>query len=92
MNDNVTPINKPKEISVLRNLAKCMSCKHEWQAEAPLGTVWLDCPACTLNCGRFIGTVSYEGDHWHCNCGNNLFYITPTKTYCPCCGVICGFK
>lgn len=28
--------------------AHCLGCKHEWQAVAPLGTMWLECPKCNL--------------------------------------------
>ena len=26
--------------------ARCLACKHEWVAVAPIGTIWLECPAC----------------------------------------------
>lgn len=26
----------------------CVGCQHEWEAVAPIGTMWLDCPACHL--------------------------------------------
>jgi hypothetical protein len=27
---------------------KCVGCGHEWDAVAPLGTLQLECPSCTL--------------------------------------------
>lgn len=67
--------------------ARCLACKHEWEAVAPLGTIWLDCPECTLERGRFIGPCERDGSFWRCNCGNHLFEITPEGVYCPNCGV-----
>jgi Zn finger protein HypA/HybF involved in hydrogenase expression len=28
--------------------ARCLACKHEWAAVSLVGTVWLECPACSL--------------------------------------------
>lgn len=66
--------------------ARCLACRHEWQAVAPVGTVWLDCPACSLERGRFLGPAQRDGAHWHCGCGNDIFYVTPDGFYCPNCG------
>lgn len=66
--------------------ARCLDCRHEWQAVAPAGTLWLDCPACTLTRGRFVGQHEWSGPHWHCNCGNDLFYVREDDFYCPNCG------
>ena len=67
--------------------AMCLSCQHEWTAVAPLGVLWLECPACSLMRGRFIANVERDDAHWECNCGNRLFYITPRGAYCPNCGL-----
>ena len=66
--------------------AKCLACRHGWVAVAPTGTIWLECPSCTLERGRFVAQVQRDGPHWHCNCGNDLFQITEECTYCPNCG------
>lgn len=71
----------------LSGKALCLACRHEWAAVAPVGTVWLECPSCTLSRGRFVNAVEREGAHWHCACGNDLFYATPDGFYCPNCGV-----
>ncbi len=77
---------KQQEEPHLSGRALCLSCRHEWVAVAPIGAVWLECPSCHLERGRFIAQVCRDGDHWHCNCGNNLFYVTADGFYCPNCG------
>jgi Zn finger protein HypA/HybF involved in hydrogenase expression len=66
--------------------ARCLGCRYEWAAVAPGGTVWLDCPACTLTRGRFVAQHEHDGNHWHCFCGNELFYVMSSRVYCPNCG------
>lgn len=70
----------------LCGMARCLACKHEWVAVEPSGTVWLDCPECSLERGRYIGPVQLGGEHWHCHCGNDLFQATKDGMYCPNCG------
>jgi Zn finger protein HypA/HybF involved in hydrogenase expression len=67
--------------------ARCLDCKHEWEAVALVGTEWLECPGCHSKKGRFI--YHFEPEHfvkWTCNCGNDLFYATPYGYFCPNCG------
>ena len=67
--------------------AKCLDCKHEWEAVAPTATEYLECPNCLLMLGRFKFTYLYTDQyHWTCKCGNDLFHITKTGVYCPNCG------
>ena len=66
--------------------AKCLACSHEWAAVAPVGVMVLQCPACSLERGRFTGNVIRAEKHWTCHCGNDLFHICPEGTYCPACG------
>lgn len=66
--------------------ARCLDCKHEWEAIAPVGVIWMECPACSLVRGRFIGQHERQGSEWICHCGNDLFHITPQGPYCPNCG------
>lgn len=75
----------------LSGRALCLSCKHEWEAVAPAGTKELECPNCHTEHGRFMYPIVREELHWNCNCGNDLFHITPTYCYCPVCGVTCQF-
>jgi Zn finger protein HypA/HybF involved in hydrogenase expression len=71
----------------LSGKARCLDCKHEWEAVAPLGATWLQCPGCSLFRGRFIGEILRDKLlHYTCNCGNDLFYVTLDGTYCPNCG------
>lgn len=66
--------------------ARCMSCKHEWIAVSPIGTTWLECPECHAEKGRYQYPVERDGFEWKCNCGNDLFRVTPDGYYCPNCG------
>jgi Zn finger protein HypA/HybF involved in hydrogenase expression len=67
--------------------ATCLACSHEWTAVAPIGTLWLECPECTLERGRLIAQCQRDEPHWHCDCGNELFYVTADGYYCPNCGL-----
>lgn len=67
--------------------ARCLTCGHTWVAIAPSGTVWLECPECKTEKGRFCGPVEESGEHWTCNCGCDLFHISRKGIYCPNCGV-----
>lgn len=82
--DNVIGINSKKPHR--EGLTKCLSCKHEWVAVAPVGTKWLDCPACSKQFGHAVGLVAREGLHWQCKCGCQLFCINTTGPYCIECG------
>lgn len=68
--------------------AVCISCKHEWAAVAPVGTTELECPQCARHMGRFKfkWAVPSTTSVWNCNCGNDLFYMTPEGHLCPNCG------
>ena len=67
--------------------AKCLACKHEWEAVAPLGQVHLECPACSTHLGVWRHPFVREEEHWRCRCGNELFSITRNCIYCPACGL-----
>jgi hypothetical protein len=78
---------KEKREPHLSGKARCIACNHEWVATAPVGTIWMECPKCTLERGRYVAQVQRDDLHWHCKCGNDLFYSTPDGIYCPNCGV-----
>lgn len=68
--------------------AFCIQCGHTWHAVAPVGTVDLECPSCRTMKGKWRfefqptpGTLVRE-----CNCGNQLFYLTPAGHLCANCG------
>ena len=74
--------------------AKCIQCKHEWVGVAPQGTIWLECPSCTLQKGAFI--YACEPDNmksiFTCNCGNEIFLIADNGTICTLCGTWQSFQ
>lgn len=84
MNGKVVSLDKHRPR--LEGVAKCLACQHEWEAMVPIGSVWLICPKCKLERGRFIyHMMREEYQHWSCTCGNDLFYITRDGEYCPNC-------
>jgi hypothetical protein len=68
--------------------AKCMGCKHEWQAVAPLECIeFFECPSCSAMKGFFVRPVSrFQYPILTCNCGNDLMHVTQSGTYCVNCG------
>jgi hypothetical protein len=72
-----------------RGDAFCIGCGHTWQAVAPTGTTAFECPACGTHKGKWkfefyppVGSSVRQ-----CNCGNQLFYLTPDGHLCANCGV-----
>ncbi len=69
--------------------AFCMQCDHLWTAIAPTGTVELECPNCLTMKGLYRWPHAF-GDLSQlvrrCDCGNQLFYLTPEGHLCPNCG------
>ncbi len=58
-------------------MARCLDCRHEWRAVAPVGTAQLDCPACHGHrafwkhpYGPVEGDKSFACSH----CGAEHFY------------------
>lgn len=68
---------------------RCFGCRHEWTAEADVGVTEFECPTCATMKGRRMGVVlPKDGELWVCNCGNELFFITPIGgPLCANCGV-----
>lgn len=60
--------------------AICAACKHTWEAVAPTGVIFLECPECSTLKGQFR-CVSEPDDAlvWNCNCGSTLFQRFKTK-------------
>jgi Zn finger protein HypA/HybF involved in hydrogenase expression len=67
--------------------ARCLECRHEWIAVAPIGTTVLECPACHADKGARLAMIEHDGPHWTCVCGNALFFVMPERIYCPNCGL-----
>ena len=70
--------------------AVCMHCQHEWVAVAPTGMTWLDCPECGTQKGGFKFPFGVPvGDRLLvCDCGNDIFFVTPVGCLCPNCGCL----
>lgn len=79
-------IELPRE--QMRGPARCLECRHEWEAVAPVGTYSLECPKCHTWKGVLSGFVTVPNDCevWVCGCDSDLFYITPDYTQCARCG------
>ena len=86
MSANVIEIGDYQNAPAMSGETRCLACGHEWVAVAPVGTVFLECPSCSLVKGMLKYPCEREGEHWECNCGNSLFHITPDGVYCPNCG------
>lgn len=75
---------KPSQ-ATLEGEARCLTCHHRWEATAPIGTFWLECPACQSMKGSFRWPVMpKDGEtRWVCNCGSDVFFIK--EQYVPVC-------
>jgi hypothetical protein len=69
--------------------AFCFQCKHEWIAVSATGVIQLECPSCHTLKGlyKFPFNISEGQLARVCNCGNDLFYLTPEGHLCPNCGL-----
>jgi hypothetical protein len=69
--------------------AFCIGCDHTWQAVAPTGTTELECPSCRTMKGKWKFEFMPPSDQMvrQCNCGNQLFYLTPDGHLCANCGI-----
>jgi hypothetical protein len=84
MSDNVVQLGDYRPH--VTGMARCLACKHEWAAVAPIGTVELECPECSTFKGLFKGTSSTEFPQFQCNCGEMTFYVDWYGPYCCHCG------
>lgn len=66
--------------------ARCLNCQHTWEAQAPIGTTQLECPACRSHQGVFEGLAKTEFRQWQCNCGEFTFFLDEHSPYCAHCG------
>lgn len=62
--------------------AMCLCCRHKWRAVAPVGTTEFECPSCGTHKGVFETTVVVGKMVFECNCGCDLFRISPDGPYC----------
>lgn len=66
--------------------ARCLNCKHEWEAVAPIGVCDMECPSCGTHQGVFKGVSNTEFAQLQCNCGEFTFFIDEHSAYCAHCG------
>ena len=67
----------------LTGAARCVACRHEWVAVAPVGTHTLECPACASTKGYFVNEVMRGNDRFVCHCECDVFRISPAVgPYC----------
>lgn len=68
--------------------ARCIECRHEWVAVAPVGTYELQCPQCESIKGMYIGPVDEDEnvDRWQCHCGCDVFKMLRDAIMCYRCG------
>ena len=85
---------KQKRTPHFQGRAKCLDCKHEWQAVWPkeAGIIDLECPSCGMVKGLPVGTVRPQDDAkifvcLRCDTGCVHFHITSEwKAFCCYCG------
>ena len=69
--------------------AFCIGCRHTWQAVSKTGDVDLECPSCGSTKGRY--RFQFEPPEGLlrrvCDCGNDLFRLTPDGHMCANCGI-----
>lgn len=84
MGDVVNLFQKP----TAAGQAFCMACNHEWVCVAEVGTHRLECPDCHRMTGMFKFEFAPPDDMlvMTCECGSQLFYMTPSGMLCPSCG------
>lgn len=72
----------------LRGPAFCGACGYEWEAVIPVGQVHIDCPKCNRLWGALKHVVEPPtgSSWWTCNCGERLFFVTPSGFLCRRCG------
>lgn len=69
--------------------AFCIACDYRWTAVAPTGTIDLECPNCKSMKGHWAFAFSPEEGQLvrSCDCGNQLFLLTPDGHLCANCGL-----
>lgn len=69
--------------------AFCFACNHNWVAVVATGTTEFQCPSCLRVTGRYKFGFYPNVDQIvrACNCGNQLFYLTPDGHLCASCGI-----
>jgi len=94
MADIVRLPTKEERAPHLAGKARCLHCKHEWEAVSPIGVYSeLECPSCHLFRGIFKATCgAAQGEQrWVCNCGCDVFVLFQPVFRCINCGTSQSF-
>ncbi len=88
---SVTSLSEFKKEREPHSIGKaiCQNCKHEWEAVCHIPvTNELECEKCGTFKGVFKGFIGEHEDSlvFQCNCGSDLFSITPNYVRCVSCG------
>jgi len=69
--------------------AFCIQCGAEWMDVAQTGIVQLECPECKTMKGLLKFPFHFQEGALvrQCNCGNQLFYLSPEGHLCANCGI-----
>ena len=88
-NDHTPEVRRDPNRQYGEGEAVCLNCQHTWTAIVETGTTQLECPKCHTMKGLLKYPYSVvEGSYLRtCNCGNQLFYLTPEGHLCPQCGI-----
>lgn len=86
--DNVVELRPVVETPHGSGDAFCLQCGHTWIAVAPAGETRFECPECHTMKGLWKFEFAPSEGSWvrECNCGNQLFYLTPEGHMCANCG------
>lgn len=73
--------------------AKCIHCKHEWEAVAPADLSTFECPSCGLGKGVWYGIcIPHEDEYiFQCKCGCDLFMVMQAGPHCVACGNVASW-
>jgi len=82
------------EVQTACGEAFCIACDHRWTAVAPTGTIDLECPNCKSMKGHWAFAFSPDVGQLvrSCDCGNQLFLLTPEGHMCANCGLYQGYE
>lgn len=78
------------DVNMVSGSAKCLACEHKWTAALEMSLnmpTEIECPSCGTMRGVFEnGFYPTSGSVRVCNCGNDLFRLTPKGHICARCG------
>ena len=80
--------------TVIKGTAICLTCKNEWEAIIPLGSIDIKCPKCKTNKGVLKDFIQFrENIHYRCHCGHCMFFLLESgRNQCIICGTLIEFN